>query len=346
MKNAARASLSSAWLTPLWSWSTRGRVCIFAFHHFAGDTPTRRPAVPVKMLDEILTRLRRDGYRLVALDDAVRSIGDPAFRESRSVAFTVDDGYADFHRSAEVFRQHGCPVTMFLTTGFIDGRNWLWWDQIEYVCLRASAGRFRPCVEGPEVVLVNGGDRSRIEVAQRLWVECKLLRDDDKQRFISAFGEAAGVKLPSEPPEQYRPLTWEQIRALEGAGVRFAPHTVTHPVLSQLDDVRAAWEISESWRRVCEELDDPMPVLAYPNGQPGDYGERERRIAAEAGLIAAVTAVPDHAALPHGGAADGRERLFSLPRFSAPLDPHDACLAASGFYGVLKSLRRVKLALS
>ena len=38
-------------------------------------------------------------------------------------ALTRDDGYAECGASAEVFLHHSCPVTVFLTTGFIDGAN-------------------------------------------------------------------------------------------------------------------------------------------------------------------------------------------------------------------------------
>ncbi len=339
-KRAATAWLSRYWLAALWSRLTRGRVCIFVFHHFAEGALTTQTAVPLQLLDEILGRLRRDGYQFVPLDEAVRSIGDGSFRESRSVAFTVDDGYSDFRRSAEVFSAHGCPVTMFLTTGFIDGRDWMWWDRIEYICLRASAGRYRFRNNLPEVVFTDARDCSRIELAQRLCDDCRPLSDDEKHRLIRAFGEATGVALPHRPPEQYRALTWDQIRELESATIRFAPHTVTHRLLSRLDDDQAEWEVSESWRRLCDELINPMPILAYPNGKPGDYGEREFRIAAAAGLIAAVTAVPEHAAPSQRNAESGGAGLFSLPRFPAPSDPDHACLAASGFYRIRQWLSR------
>ncbi len=325
MREIARAALSSRWLTPLWSWSTRGQVCIFTFHRFSpssGD-PAR---TATDKLARILTRLRRDGFRAVGLDEL---LNDPGNGSSRRVAFTVDDGYADFLSAADVFLNHQCAVTVFLPTAFIDGDDWLWWDKIEHICRGAALGSYKPLPEGPEVVLVSADAEVRAEVARRVAAECALLREDRKLLYIDMLAEATGVEVPECPPHRFAPMGWDEVRRLEEAGIGFAPHTVTHPVLSQTDDEQASWEIAESWRRVRHELDRPSPVLAYPSGGPADFGERDARIAAESGLLAAVTTRPGYAELPIGGLDDG---AFRLPRFPEPPDPNGATLAAGGFY--------------
>ena len=51
-----------------------------------------------------------------------------------AVAFTIDDGYLDHAKvAAPIFAEFDCPVTTFVTTGFLDGQLWLWWDRIQYV---------------------------------------------------------------------------------------------------------------------------------------------------------------------------------------------------------------------
>ena len=57
----------------------------------------------------------------------------------RAIAFTVDDGYQDVAQvAAEIFLEYDCPLSIFLTTGFIDGHLWHWWDQIEFICLTTT----------------------------------------------------------------------------------------------------------------------------------------------------------------------------------------------------------------
>ena len=53
---------------------------------------------------------------------------------NRAVAFTIDDGYVEQATvAAPVFAEFDCPVTTFVTSGFLDRALWFWWDQIEYV---------------------------------------------------------------------------------------------------------------------------------------------------------------------------------------------------------------------
>jgi len=327
LKQVLRSALASRWLRWLYAPVVGRGLCVFTLHRF-GSPRTAMAGMSLDLLDEILSRLEHEGYRYLDLGDAVGRISRGARLPHRSVAFTVDDGYADFELAAAVFRRHSCPVTVFLTTGFIDRSAWQWWDEVEYCCLEAAPGEYS--VEGAQQVLaLPAGPEARIPLIQELWKQCKRLEDPDMRRFVRALREATGCSLPSPPPATYAPMSWDKIRALESDGARFAPHTVTHPILSRADDQQAEREISESWRRVRDELRDPVPIFAYPNGEPGDFGEREFRILEAAGLEGAVTTlrgsitVSSYRNTPHG--------RFELPRVGAPSDAIGACLTASGF---------------
>ncbi len=85
-------------------------------------------------------------------------------------------------------------------------------------------------------------------------------------------------------------IGWDEIRRVDAGGVlRFEPHTLTHPNLLALDDDAAAAEISGSRRVVEERLGRTADVFAYPAGL---FGDRERRLAEEAGYRFAVTVEP------------------------------------------------------
>jgi peptidoglycan/xylan/chitin deacetylase (PgdA/CDA1 family) len=85
-------------------------------------------------------------------------------------------------------------------------------------------------------------------------------------------------------------LGWDEIVALDrGETLRFEAHTVSHPNLLDVDDARAAAEISACRTELSEHLGRPITLFAYPAGL---YGERERRLAAAAGYAAAVSCEP------------------------------------------------------
>src|SRR5437763_4645722 len=119
----------------------RGLLSIFTLHRFADPdlgVVGHDPAV----LRDHLAYLRRHRYRLLSLTDVVRQIEDGSGSGgTAAVAFTVDDGYAGFARiAAPIFAQYDCPVTLFVTTGFLDGRLWLWWDRVTYLFKHTQCG--------------------------------------------------------------------------------------------------------------------------------------------------------------------------------------------------------------
>jgi peptidoglycan/xylan/chitin deacetylase (PgdA/CDA1 family) len=90
-----------------------------------------------------------------------------------------------------------------------------------------------------------------------------------------------------EPPPV---LGWDDIVELEREGtLSFEAHTVTHPILLACDDETARAEIADSRRELAGRLGRQVTAFAYPAGL---FGERERRLVAEAGYAAAVSCEP------------------------------------------------------
>jgi peptidoglycan/xylan/chitin deacetylase (PgdA/CDA1 family) len=153
---------------------------------------------------------------------------------------------------------------------------------------------------------------------------------------IDSLEELLEVALPAQPPSRFSAMTWPDVRRCGANGATFGAHTVTHPILSRLDDQNARDEITTSWKRVQEETTAVSRVFCYPNGGSTDYTGREVRVLAEAGFTAAVTTVQDYAASP----AYGEGRLFDLPRFPYPGNQVDFLQVVNGVERIKRSLRR------
>jgi peptidoglycan/xylan/chitin deacetylase (PgdA/CDA1 family) len=324
----------------------RGRLCIFTLHRFKTlSSETIVPGMDLALLSRILDYVRREEYNLISLQAALDALLDPTKLRRRSVVFTVDDGYADFAPVAEVFLKYDCPVTVFICTGFIDGKMWPSCDQIEWTCAHAEPGEVMIPLGDGELRFQFGAHRDEQDLrrlVQRLWNCSKGVSDDERWEFVSSLAKSAHVEIPERPPASYMPLSWDQVRELRDRGIDFAPHTVTHPILSQTSDVQAQWEIEESWRRLSQEVAGSIPILAYPNGLRGDYGEREIEIIESVGLEAAVTLADNYASCA-GVSRNGRGR-YEIPRFGQPVDLPDFAMTASGLTRITqvipRSLRR------
>lgn len=295
----------------------RGAGCVFMVHRMA-DPDLGVDGKPAEALDRILSLARREGFRFLSLRELFRRLveGPPLEGE---LAFSMDDGTEEQLRIAgPIFAKHGCPATLFLVTDFVDGKMWLWWHRIEHAFETSPRS---------QVELELGGERlryglddlaARRRAADQFANRLKRLPEEEKEASIQELAVALDADLPDEPPARYRPLTWDDARTWEKSGIRFAPHTRTHRILSKLDESTCRAEIEGSWRRLQEELTTPDPVFAYPNGQPADFGAREQAMLAELGFEGAFAGRVDYAEA--GPVVRDRLGRFGVPRLDLPED--------------------------
>src|SRR5882724_4240087 len=247
----------------------RGLLSIFTLHRFADPQHELEGADPATLRDH-LAYLRRHRYRLLSLTDALRLLQDgDAGSRTPAVVFTVDDGYADFATiGAPVFAEYDCPVTLFLTTGFLDGQLWLWWDRVAHVFkqTRQTSALLRV---GHDVLSYRWSTPSeRVGVQHDVIQRLQMVGVSEREAVITSLTHQLDVELPVRPPSSFAPISWDDVRRTARLGATFGPHTVTHPILALTNDATCNWEIQESYRRVRQETDACVPVLCYPNGQP------------------------------------------------------------------------------
>ncbi len=115
----------------------------------------------------------------------------------------------------------------------------MWWDQVDY-CL-AHAGRPTLSIEvAGEVLQLDLRGPERAASALCLWTALKRVSTADRIRLTAELAARLDLTIPDAPPADCRPMQWNDVRSLSRRGLRFAPHTVTHPVLSRSPDIDAA----------------------------------------------------------------------------------------------------------
>jgi len=251
---------------------------------------------------EAIRLVRRLGLEPIPLIDLVRSRGSMKSTHRNKIAFTIDDGFFDQGEIARVFVSESCPVTIFVLTDLLNGIDWPWDYKLQWI--------FRNTTSRPEKIHILG---------EAIHPELEVVRDHiktivgyDTNELVEKVSIQLCKQIPKSPPQEYRPLDWNQARKLEELGVDFGPHSMSHRIISKLDDRQAKSEIEGSWNQIKSELKEPVPIFAWPTGREDDFGLREINIARDLGLIAAMSTCDDYANL----AGDH----FSLRRFSLPTD--------------------------
>lgn len=254
-------------------------------------------------LRNLLAYLRRCGVALESVDTLVARAGleDGApLPVGPSVAFTVDDGYADVAELAQpIFAEFECPFTVFVVPNAVEGKQVFWWDQLAWMMRHGRTSSWQVSLPSGEAAYAWHDDSTAFRARKALEEQLKGLAPNVLASVLADISRQADVPLLSHVPNEYRVLGWEELRTLERKGGRVGAHSMSHPILSRCTDAEARWEIMESLARVRSELLTPSAVFCYPNGRQSDFSDREGALLAEAGMLGALSSEPGIAVLPN-----------------------------------------------
>ena len=228
-------------------------------------------------LDRHLKLLKRH-YDVVAPDQLDE---DLLSTRGRHVVVTFDDGYRDLYELAHpVLRANNVRALMFLCTGFIDGHERAWWDDIGWMLRHATLPQLPP---GPwsqrPLPLAGAQVESAIDVLTRAYWELTPPRASE---FLASLASVTGAGARPTSAEDW--ITWDMARALKASGHEIGGHTETHPVLSRLPRSQQLTEIVASRDRIAEELGERPRWLAYPVGTKDAFDATTLDVAREAGV--------------------------------------------------------------
>jgi len=208
------------------------------------------------------------------------------------IVVTIDDGYANnYDLGLPVLKKYNFPATIFLTTGFIDRKLFLWTDWLEFIAVNASNADITIEVN-EEVISFNLGEpQARNNAVKQLKSILKNMPINKIKSFLYELQELSKVKYDWEKiPENLQPLTWKQIREMKKSGlISFGGHTVSHAILSKCSKEEQHFEIVESKARIEKELNEECLILAYPNGKENDFTAETIGLAKKANYRMAVT---------------------------------------------------------
>lgn len=296
----------------------RGRLLVLMYHRFSeGEEWGKTSRATCEKHLRYLTR----HYRIITLAEAVSRMvnGDPV--PPRSAVITVDDGYRDFFDVAfPLLAEYKVPATLYIVTGFVDGKCWIWTDKARYLLAAAKADRMEFELNGKRISARLTDLPSRLNTASSLNAELKKLKDIEKDRVLADLARSLNVELPEFPPQEFAPLSWDEARHVRAGHVEIGSHTETHPILTNVDEIRLESELRTSKTRIQEQFQTEAVHFCYPNG---NVSPRERDAAEAAGYVSAVTTELK--------LCENNADKFLLPRIDAEPDMHRFVQATSGF---------------
>lgn len=337
LKNLVFYSLDMSGLPNLFLKLAGNQPRIFLYHGVSPQIPNcgifnyRQKFIRPESFRKHLIWLKKH-FNIVPLSSIIERSDSKERITKPSCAITFDDGYENLYtHSFPILKELNVPATIFLTTDIVDKKTPLWVDLLEYALGMTEKPEIDIRDIGKTFSLKNYGERCAADDSLRKYL--KKIPEEEKIKTLEEIIKIAGKDLRKDfASSPYRGLTWNEAREMEKYKIEFAPHTLTHPILSRLDKEAAEREIRESYTHLKTELKNPLPIFAYPNGQTDDFTDETIEILKNMGFTAALTTVPD--------TINFDRDLFRLPRFS--LDGTDTMtifrLTASGAKAYLRNI--------
>ncbi len=299
--------------------TTRGKILILTYHRFSrAANPSKTSAAEFAAH---LAYLKKHNQVLSLAETADYLENEKPLPRGATV-ITIDDGYADaFDVAFPLLKKYDFPATLFAVTDFLDEKLWLWTDLMRYVLSETKRDFLSVEFENDVKLETKLTDApQRLTAASRVNSYLKKLPNETKETKIREIAENLNVKIPAFPVAEYAPVSWAQAREMDAENLRVESHTVTHPILTNINQTQLDYELRMSKTRLENQLNRAVETFCYPNGS---LNETVWQSVKNNGYKAAVTT-------NYGfNAAD--ENLFALNRIDAQSAIESFAQSVSGF---------------
>ncbi|MBV9868592.1 MAG: polysaccharide deacetylase family protein [Abitibacteriaceae bacterium] len=311
---------------------------VLAYHRVLDDDPETFPfdealiSASSEVFQQQMEFVRRN-FEVLSFEDLEHCQREGRPWPKRSVIITFDDGYRDNYTHAfPILKALKLPAAIFISTSYMgDCTKLFWWDLVAY-CFKHTK---RSEVEFPQVhhqplPLTSARDRHRAILRILRWA--KQVPDEVKNQFIDQLAASLEIELPSDIAAGMH-LTWEQIKEMADGGIEFGSHTVTHPILANVNEAQLETEICESKKIIEQHLGKEVLVISYPDGRKPHYNEQVQQLAKAAGFHFGI-------AYEEGPVSEKKCDYFAMPRIHVEQDQTMSLFRANLMFPKIMMMRK------
>jgi peptidoglycan/xylan/chitin deacetylase (PgdA/CDA1 family) len=191
--------------------------------------------------------------------------GEPLPR--RACAITFDDGWRDnFEYALPILQQEQVPATVFAVADMVGTSRQFWPNRLQRLLAMPGPDRASRLPWLPELNTLASLPPDQPldrETVAKLVAGSKRFSDEFLDQQLDEAERTLG--LPAEQPAL---MDWAELRTMQGSGlVDVGSHTCNHRrLMADLSPAVMHHEIVDSQRLLSEQLQRPVTLFCYPNG--------------------------------------------------------------------------------
>lgn len=284
---------------------------IFTFHRVRstlGDfSPNAGLSVTPEFFEEVIKHIKKQNIDIMSMTEAHKRLVK-SDQPKRFVVLSFDDGYRDNYENAfRICQKLRVPMVINVTTGFVDGTSFPWWDAIEEFVQHRE--RIIMPTKAGNRELDTSTLSAKTAAYSQLYKSLRAANRGIAANFLRKLERLNNTDF--QEICQRLMVAWDMVYEMRDSGlVEFGAHTLTHPVLRTLSEADAEHEMAASRAVLAKRLGLPVEHFAYPFGSSADVGAREFALAKRVGFSTAVTTC--HGTLQ----PEHKAQLHALPRLS------------------------------
>lgn len=218
-----------------------------------------------KAFDKSIKTLKKH-FDFIKLETLYEHIIDGKPLSKASIVLTFDDGFRDnYTNGLPIFKKHNISAMVYLVYNSIEQQILPWSQRLGYalkntknenIVFRYNAFSFQSALKS---------ERTRLAAFNKLSNFFQVSGFEDRENMICQIE----TQLKVDPPKDMM-LTWEMINEMRDYGIEFGAHTLSHPLLANIDTSEAKHEIIQSKNQIEQKIGLPINHFAFPAGSMND----------------------------------------------------------------------------
>ncbi|MDD6627675.1 MAG: polysaccharide deacetylase family protein [Lachnospiraceae bacterium] len=251
-----------------------GKVLTLLYHRVTDykNDPQMLCVTPVHFEEQI--KWISSEYKIVRFDDDWGELTDDA------VCITFDDGYRDnFLNAVPILNSLNQLATIFVSTGNIDTKKEMWWDELERNFLLEKKYHHSFVLKDKQY----GAEFNTVDKAHREdvyktfhWLLNNFVGIEKRNDWFSQLQNWNGYSRDGR--EENYSLQTRDLKSIDLKNITIGAHTLNHPRLSMLTYAEQKYEITQSLEKLEMLFNREINTFSYPFGGKADYNSDSIKI--------------------------------------------------------------------
>lgn len=286
----------------------RPKCAILIYHRVCKlDNDPQFLCVAPHNFDAQLSILKKK-YKIISIQTLVNCLISKKAIPRNSVCITFDDGYADnLYNALPVIEKYKIPVTIFISTNFMNSFKEYWWDELERIFLINPIHKTLSIdIKGKRYNWTIQNDEDSLFVYKQIHPLLKYITENERETVINSLFEWA-QKDRNQIRKSHRSLNESEVKKLSDSScIEIGSHTLSHPCLSAEKAELQNQQIAESKIVLETLLGKPILSFSYPFGGLKDFNDKSKASVFLSGYNCGIANFP--------GLTDAKTDIFSIPR--------------------------------